>query len=66
VKREYQVQLRNEQNDLAYRKLRQNYDVTFEATAEAPVRDSSVIATAQTGHRPLPMSCNQVRWKSVN
>ncbi len=49
VKREYQVQLRNEQNDLAYRKLRQNYDVTFEATAEAPVRDSSVIATAQTG-----------------
>lgn len=49
VKREYLVQLRNQQKALAYRKLRQNYDVTIEATAEAPARDSGVIATAQAG-----------------
>jgi hypothetical protein len=49
VKREYLVQLRNKQKDRAYRKLRQNYDVTVESAAAAQAGSSEVIGAAQAG-----------------
>lgn len=52
VKREYLVSLKQEQKDLVYKKLRDNYEVTLEPLTTAPVVStqspgSEIIATAQ-------------------
>jgi hypothetical protein len=47
VKREYLVVLQQEQKDLVYKKLRDNYEVTVEPVSSAQVPDSKLIATAQ-------------------
>jgi hypothetical protein len=47
VEREYLVQLRNKQKELAYRKLRDNYDVKVESAATASQRGGDVVATTQ-------------------
>jgi len=54
VKREYLVSLKQEQKDLVYKKLRDNYEVTLEPLTTAPVAstqspDSEIFATAQAG-----------------
>ena len=52
VQREYLVALKQEQKDLVYQKLRDNYEVTLEPVTTTPVAstqgpDSEIIATAQ-------------------
>ena len=47
VKREYLVVLKQEQKDLVYKKLRDNYDVTVEPASSAQGLERNVIATAQ-------------------
>jgi hypothetical protein len=49
VEREYLVQLRNKQKDLAYGKLRRNYDVTVETATAALGQGVDLMATAQAG-----------------
>ena len=49
VEREYLVQLRNTQKELAYQKLRINYDVTVEASARTSEHRNGVIATTPAG-----------------
>ena len=54
VKREYLVSLKQEQKDLVYQKLRDNYEVTLEPVTTTPVATtqspgSEIIATAKAG-----------------
>ncbi len=49
VKREYLVQLRKEQKDLAYQKLREGYQVTIEPVKTVQDAAGDIIATAQAG-----------------
>ena len=43
VKREYLVVLKQEQKDLVYQKLRDNYEVTLEPTTSAPVASTKAL-----------------------
>ena len=47
VKREYLVVLKQEQKDLIYKKLRDNYEVTLEPVSSAQVLKGNLIASAQ-------------------
>jgi hypothetical protein len=49
VEREYLVQRRKEQKNLAYQKLREGYQVTIEPIKSAQDPGSEIIATAQAG-----------------
>ena len=49
VKREYLVQQRKEQKNLAYQKLREGYQVTIESVKTAQTTGGGIIATAQAG-----------------
>ena len=49
VKREYLVQRRKEQKNLAYQKLREGYEVTIEPVKTAQTTGGGIIATAQAG-----------------
>ena len=47
VKREYLVVLKQEQKDLVYKKLRDNYEVTVEPVSSAQVPESELVATVE-------------------
>lgn len=47
VKREYLVQLRNEQKDLAYQNMRENYEVSIESVKTAQDVTGEAVKTAQ-------------------
>ncbi len=49
VEREYRVQQRKEQKDLAYHQLREGYEVTIESVNTGRGSGSEIIATAQAG-----------------
>lgn len=49
VEREYQVQRRKEQKNLAYQKLREGYEVTIEPVKTAQAAAGGMISTAQAG-----------------
>lgn len=47
VKREYLVVLKQQQKDLVYKKLRDNYEVTVEPVSRAQVLESNLLSAAQ-------------------
>jgi parvulin-like peptidyl-prolyl isomerase len=47
VKREYLVVLKQEQKDLVYKKLRDNYDVTVEPVSSAQGLEGELVATVE-------------------
>jgi hypothetical protein len=49
VKREYLVQRRKEQKDLAYRQLRAGYQITIEPVKTAQGAEGGFVATVQAG-----------------
>ncbi len=49
VKREYLVQLRKEQKNLAYQTLRDGYEITIESVKSAQAAGGGMISTAQAG-----------------
>jgi len=49
VKREYLVQLRKEQKNLAYQTLRDGYEITIESVKSAQATGGGMISTAQAG-----------------
>ena len=49
VEREYLVQKRKEQKDLAYQRLREGYEVTIESVKTAQAKTGGMIASVQEG-----------------